>query len=744
MTTEPTKQEKVVNLPKTKFPMKAGLPTLEISILLKNPWSSTNDSNNSCIVHDGPPYANGNIHVGHAYNKILKDVLVRYLTLLDGKQPHFVCGWDCHGLPIELAVKKENKSVDAKDLNVFRAYALKQVEKQKEQFSKLGIIVNDQYTTMESSFEDEELKAFQTLVKKGLVETRFKPVQWCWSCETSLAESELGYEEVEDTSVYVLFPLRDFQRTYFMIWTTTPWTLRANRAIAYNPEIQYVSVVLGRDPKDGSVLRTGIVSELFATKNNLEIISKVDSQFFNDNCYDDCLEDDCFGDEDRESTRKLMPASYVSETSGTGLVHIAPSCGKEDYLSFLESFPEQRETIKSATNSKGVIEGGLHVTKENKHNIELLKAVNRLWKEEPCKHNYPHCWRCHNPTIQRATKQVFLDYSSKRNMILEQAEKIKFFPENSKTRFKSFVLSRTEWCLSRQRTWGVPIPQYHCNDCSKHLFDLDVQTVEQWRNIDYKPTCFDCGGNNTTKGVDILDVWFDSGLTYKTLPKKYSEWVVEGSDQHRGWFQSSHILSCLLEEQTCLVNVISHGFVLDEQGRKMSKSLGNVIDPLDVAKQKGIEILRLWTVAQEVGQDVTIGETSLVAQGNTYRKIRNTLRYLHGNLYDFKSEDHSKVEPDPEELRNLQALEKLFHQSFQNIEYYKFIQGLMRWLDSFSAGYMESSKKVLYENAPDCEERRTIQKTYERTLTSLVEMLQVVLPFTIHELNEYRMVEKCQ
>lgn len=720
-------EPKIINLPRTNFPMQAGLPKLESSILLKNPWSSTSSESSSCVVHDGPPYANGNIHVGHAYNKILKDVLVRYLTLLQGQSPHFVCGWDCHGLPIELAVKKESKqTIDPNNLDVFRLYASKQIENQKNQFGKLGIVVNDHYTTMSSSFENEELKAFQTLVKKGLIKKGHKPVQWCWSCETSLAESELEYESVTDTSAYVLYPCEE---NYIMVWTTTPWTLKANKAIALNKSFTYALVQLNDSKRV-------FVSEAFALKEQLTVLSKLsgqdllnwEKQYLNN-----------FDVENKEE-RPLFHADYVSETVGTGFVHIAPSCGKEDYIAYLNEFGTS--SVESYTNDKGMI-GNTFYKKANKEFLELLKALGFVYKEEDSTHSYPHCWRCHKPTIQRATPQVFLDYSSKRNLILDQAGKIRFFPDRAKNRFMSFVLNRTEWCLSRQRTWGVPIPEYHCNDCLKGSFDLDVTSVEQWRNIDYKPTCVDCDGTNTTKGTDILDVWFDSGLTYKTLPKNYSDWVVEGSDQHRGWFQSSHILSCLLEEQTCLVNVVSHGFVLDNQGRKMSKSLGNVIDPIDVANQKGIEILRLWAVSQEVGQDVFIGETSLNSQGNIYRKIRNTLRYLLGNLHDFNETQHKNIEINEEEKQKIDNVKTLFHESFQNIEYYKFMQGLMKWLDSFSSGYIDSSKKVLYESEADSSERRSIQKTYEYVLTSLAEMLEVVLPFTIHQLNEYRKNEKC-
>lgn len=718
---------KTVNLPKTAFPMRpknASLPVLEKYVLEKQSWVSTSDAESSIVVHDGPPYANGNIHIGHAYNKTLKDFLVRYFALQE--QPHYVCGWDCHGLPIELAVKKENENLDMTNLDAFREYASKQVENQKSQFAKLGIVINHKYETMSSSFEDEELKCFQELVRKNYVVTRNMPVHWCWSCETCLAESEIEYKDVTDNSVYVLLPCASarFKNLFLLVWTTTPWTLKANESVALNKNVSYVVASSGNN--------NIVVSRYFADQNKLTVLEEVDTGWLTG-----CPYLDPFGNDD--AVRSVFHADYVTENVGTGLVHIAPSCGKDDYLASQKHFGAG--DVKPYTDSKGRIDG-IFYKKANKLFVESLKEKKLLWKEESSKHSYPHCWRCNNPTIQRATKQVFLDYSSKKDLILSEAERVKFYPAKTKNRFMSFVLSRTEWCLSRQRNWGVPIPEFLCKDCESHGFDLEVATVTQWRSATYKPVCRLCQSTNTSKGTDTLDVWFDSGLTYRTLKGRVADWVVEGSDQHRGWFQSAHILSCLLENKTCLSNVVSHGFVLDEQGRKMSKSLGNVVDPLKVAEEHGVEVFRLWALSQVVGDDVYYGPKNLEVQKSNYRKIRNTLKYLHSNLYDYKAELHENYQPNKEEMERLASLQKHFHNSFQRVEFHSFLQELMKYMDEISTGYIDRSKDTLYESVADSLERRTIQATYFHLLNHLMEMVQVLLPFTMYELQEYRVSER--
>lgn len=712
------------NLPKTNFPMRGNLPELQKKVLEKNPWNSTNISFNkdTVILHDGPPYANGNIHVGHAYNKILKDVFYRFLNS-NKKTVHYSCGWDCHGLPIELAANKEKN--EETGLDKFRTYALHQLNIQKNQFNKLGISINDYYKTMDSSFEDIELSAFQDLVKKGFIKTAFKPVHWCWSCKTSLAESELEYKKITDNSVYVLFPSVEEPNLSFMTWTTTPWTLKGNKAIAINKNIDYVIVFI----KFNDIEKGVVVSKWFAD-NILKVPSvfqqKVAGEYLIEKSYFDCFNEE-------KEPRQIFHADYVTENVGTGFVHIAPSCGKEDYLVYSENFPGS--LVGSYTDQNGKV-GDLFYKKANKVFIDDLNSKNNLFKEEKITHDYPHCWRCKNELIQHATSQVFIDYKTKQELILEQAETINFFPAKAKTRFKSFLTSRTEWCVSRQRTWGVPIPQFECLNCnSKNQFDLKVSSVEGWRSNSYFPSCTKCNSENTKKYQDILDVWFDSGLTYKTLPKLRSDFVIEGSDQHRGWFQSSHIISCLLEEKTCLTNVVSHGFVLDENKRKMSKSEGNVVDPLKVIETNGIDILRLWAISQEIGEDVTIGKELLDQQGQNYRKIRNTLKYLLSNLYDLPKE--LTVQPNNREVTILNELQNSYISCFEKFEFNNFYKKLMVYIDNLSAGYINDSKKILYENNKNAANRREVQATFNEILITLVPMLEVMIPITIYEFKSY-------
>jgi isoleucyl-tRNA synthetase len=722
--------KKTPNLPKTNFSMRAGLPTLEKKIIDSTEmWISTNGKETDVILHDGPPYANGNIHIGHAYNKVLKDFLFRYLTLKNKQQPNYVCGWDCHGLPIELAANKEEGVSATKDLKHYREYAVKQVQNQKHQFRNLGINIQHKYETMDSSFEDEELKCFQQLVKSGFIETGVKPVNWCWSCQTSLAETELNSNSKKDTSIYVLFPSVKEKQLSFLAWTTTPWTLKANRALAINTNIQYVIVEL----PTGQIV---VTSEWFA-KNHLGKEShqyqRIDISLILNTTYKSLFS---------ETEYPIFHADYVGETVGTGIVHIAPSCGKEDYVFYTQTFPADKSAVFSHADSKGCIDGVFY-QKENEQIIESLAKTNFLWKQEEVEHNCSFCWRCKNPTIQRATPQTFLRFESKKDLLVSEAKKIQFHPKKLQNRFFSFLLSRTEWCLSRQRKWGVPIPLFSCSKCLKEHFDLNVKTVEQWRSETYKPECPSCLSNEyTVKGTDILDVWFDSGLTYRTLHKKKADWIIEGSDQHRGWFQSLHILSCLLEGQTCLEHVVSHGFVLDEKGKKMSKSEGNVIDPLLFASENGIEILRLWAASQQVGDDISIGETAVKSQSETYRRIRNTLRFLHGNLYDFNAEVHKSIAPNQDEQNKIQALEAIFHNAFENMNPNKFISELLKYLDKLSSGYIEASKKVLYDSEPNSAERRKIQATFKMLLTSLMEMIEIILPFTICELKSFVESEK--
>lgn len=720
-----TKIKKEVNLPKTEFQMKGNLPSLQKQILEKELWISTSDNKEGIVVHDGPPYANGNIHIGHAYNKFLKDILCRYLNYSSGTIPNFVCGWDCHGLPIELAVEKQIKEATIESC---KTYADQQILNQKEQFKKLGISIEHFYKTSSSEFENIELESFRELYKKGLIKTGFKPVHWCWSCQTSLAEHELEYKTVSDNSVYVLFPSEKEPSLSFLIWTTTPWTLKANKAIGINKHLTYVVVTLPE------INKPVVVSEYFA-KNTLKLekhqYQNLDTKILLRQFYLDS-----FGEVNEK--RPIFHANYILESTGTGLVHIAPNCGKEDYLSFTKEYSLQK--IENYTDTAGLI-NGIFYKKANKIFVEELKTKQNYWKENVVEHEYPHCWRCKNPTIQRATKQVFLDYECKKELILKEAENLNFYPTKSKTRFLSFLNNRTEWCLSRQRKWGVPIPMFNCLSCGKNDQLCLKSSVETWRSKEYKPKCDICGSFDTLKSKDILDVWFDSGLTYKTLPNFISDFVIEGSDQHRGWFQSSHILSCLLENKSCFRTIVSHGFVLDENNRKMSKSEGNVVDPIKLLETYGSDILRLWVVSQKVGDDILIGENLLKQQATNYRKIRNIIRFLLSNLYDFDLQKQEEYDFSKKEIEELTEIQKDFVDSFKEFEMNRFMQKFMNYLDKLSTSYFEMSKKILYESPKNSTERKSVQNTFYKIIEGLENILTILIPFTMTEFSKFKMKE---
>jgi isoleucyl-tRNA synthetase len=717
-------EEKTLNLPKTDFPMKANLVTLEPAIVAKNKQAhkflTDSSENPDVIIHDGPPYANGAIHMGHVYNKLLKEILVRFHRDFLKKTTHFVAGWDCHGLPIELALKKKGE----KDITVdgCRVYAAQQVESQSAQFESIGLLLDDKYLTMDASFEEAELNAFNTLVSKNLIHVGMKPVHWCCSCQTALATAEIEYKDKEDTAAYVLFESGRSELKY-LVWTTTPWTLKANEYIAFNEEIEYTIINL---PGHGRV----VVSNHFADKHGFE---KLDSRFLEINEEYSPTYKPLF-DDNRGFNRPMFHAivkgaPLVREDIGTGFVHIAPLCGTEDYLAVVQRYGSIGKNRKEYMNERGLIDG-VHYTKLN---TEILSQVE-VWKTETITHSYPYCDRCHNPLVERATKQVFLDYSSQKDLILREAEKITFCPPSTKPRFFSFVNSRTEWVLSRNRTWGVPIPLVACKECKKDSFDT-VCTVEEWRNEAYKSACDRCGSENTEKYKFILDVWFDSGLTYKALPRFKVDFICEGSDQHRGWFQSLHILSCLLENETCLHNVFSHGFILDDKKEKMSKSAGNGLTPKAVLQKYGSEVLRLWVMSQKLGTDITLSDTVLANEANSYRKLRNTLRFLLGNLFDYIPNTINVV--DVKQKEDIDTLVELFRNSMPSGLNSDFYSGLKQYVDHLSATFLNDSKPVLYEGETDGTERRNIQSTMKYILDSLVRMMEVFLPITIQELKEH-------
>ena len=647
-----------LNLPKTDFPMKADLPNRE-PIILKN-WQDSGlylkirksgNGKTKYILHDGPPYANGSIHMGHALNKILKDITIRYKTMRGFDSP-YVPGWDCHGLPIEHQLFKELK-ISKYDIDQvkFRKqaydYAMKYANIQKDEFKRLGILGDWEhpYLTLDKSYEAEIVRSFGKLVDKGYIYKDLKPVNWCSTCETALAEAEIEYEDKVSPSVYVKFEsVHNNIPAYFIIWTTTPWTLVANVAIAVHPDMDYVLVeiqgkeryilakarlepaMVSFDIKDYKILKTFKGRDLEGMEARHPFI-------------------------DRKS--KVVTAEYVSMEDGTGCVHIAPGHGQEDYLTGKRcALPTIMPVDPRGKFDETCGEfSGMKVYDANKPIIERLKLLGALVREEEIRHSYPHCWRCKRPIIFRATDQYFMkiDHKNLRKHMLDAIKsKIKWIPEAGHSRIGAMVENRPDWCLSRQRYWGVPIIAFYCKGCKEVLLDakvinnvaalFDKDGADSWfikKEEELLPPgtkCKKCGGKEFTKETDILDVWFDSGVSHQAVLKKNKdldypcELYLEGSDQHRGWFQSALITGMGIDNIVPYKNVLTHGFVVDGTGKKMSKSIGNVITPEQVMKKYGADILRLWVASSDYSEDVRLSDEILTRLADAYRKIRNTYK----------------------------------------------------------------------------------------------------------------------
>ncbi len=778
-----------LNLPKTQFPMKGNLPQKEPKILQK--WKSIDlykklreerKGKEKYILHDGPPYANGHIHLGHALNKILKDILVKYQSML-GKDAPFVPGWDCHGLPIERNVEKElaKKKIKKEDIpkaefrRLCREYAERFVEIQKEEFKRLGIIGNweNPYLTMKPSYQAQEIRELGRVFKKKVAYRGLKPVYWCIYDKTAEAEAEVEYQEKKDPSVYVAFKLVEppygiEKDTYAVIWTTTPWTLPANLGIMVNPEFDYLFL----DTEKGVLIVARELSDKFQEITGIKgkVIKQVkgrDLEFLE--YYHPFI--------DRVS--KIYLSEFVELGTGTGLVHMAPGHGQEDYVigsrygikPFAPVDDEGRFTDEVPQWLRG-----LRVFEANPVIIEKLEEKGALLYKETIKHSYPHCWRCKNPVIFRATPQWFISMdailengATLRGEAIKEIERVKWIPHWGENRIKSMVENRPDWCISRQRIWGVPIAVFYCKECGtivsdekifEHIANL-VENYEYGADIWFEKSaqellpegfnCPNCKSTQFEKEEDILDVWFDSGVSHASV-LKYGEWkelrwpadiYLEGSDQHRGWFQSSLLESIASYERAPYDSVLTHGFILDEKGRKMSKSLGNVIAPEKIIKQYGADILRLWVVTEDYTEDIKIGMNIIKNIANDYKKIRNTFRYFLGNLYDFdpkkdKVAYDNMLELDRWILSKLQEIIEIAHSSYSEHKFHRIYHSLKKFMIvDLSAIYLDILKDRLYVYAPKSLERRSAQTALYYLLDSLARILAPVLSFTTDEIWEY-------
>jgi len=765
--------KETLNLPKTDFPMKADLPKREPGIL--GFWAEKDvygrirkkfAGKPKYILHDGPPYANGDIHIGHALNKTLKDMIVKYKTMRGFDSP-YVPGWDCHGLPVEHALFKELKISKGQISQLeFREkaadYALKFVGTQKEQFKRLGIFGDwdDPYLTLNPGYVAGIIRAFGKLVEGGYIYKGVKPVNWCVRCETALAEAEVEYADHTSPSVFVRFKLEDTKikgdKNFLIIWTTTPWTLVANVAVAVHPDLDYVTV----EAKGEHYILAKDLLESVAAKADLKgykVLSTVKGSQ---------LEGLTYKHPFIERTGKVVLADYVSNEEGAGCVHTAPGHGMEDYLtgqkyglSTLMPVDERGLFDKTAGEF-----AGMHVFKANDAIIERLRKDGALLYAGSVAHSYPHCWRCKEPVIFRATVQWFMkvDHNGLRNKALDDIKRVKWVPSIGENRISAMVESRPDWCLSRQRYWGVPIPAFYCESCKKpvldpklinHIADLmEKEGSNVWFSkeagelIPAGFACPECKGKKFRKEEDILDVWFDSGVSHQTVLRKRKELAfpadlyLEGSDQHRGWFQSALLTSMPIEHRPPFGSVLTHGFVVDGEGRKMSKSLGNVISPQDVIKTHGADVLRMWVASCDYYEDIRISKEILERTSEAYRKIRNTARFILGNLFDFDPARDRLAHGDLLEIDKW-AVSKAFSLAgemgsyYDAFEFHKVFRALYGFCTvELSSFYLDVSKDRLYTYAPNSKERRSCQTAIYEIVMVLAKSLAPIAPFTADEI----------
>ncbi len=776
-----------VNLPKTKFEMRANAVKREPE--LQQFWAdehiydrlSQDNPGDLFILHDGPPYANGSLHIGHALNKILKDFINRY-QMLCGKKVRYVPGWDCHGLPIELKVLQEMKSADRLNLTPIElrrkaaVFAQQAVEKQRDSFKTYGVWGDWEhpYLTLKPEYEAAQIGVFGEMVLKGYIYRGFKPVHWSPSSKTALAEAELEYPEGHTSrSIYVGFHVRKLSKTlqaklkrympslWAAIWTTTPWTIPANLAIAVNPELNYAVV---EPPANSNIAQqfmlvaVDAVDRLSATFNTeLKILATFKGKELEGCQYKHPLFD-------RESPI-VAGGDYITADSGTGLVHTAPGHGQEDFIVGKRcGLPVLTPVDESGnfTAEAGVFAGLNVLGNGNSAVIDALAEANCLIKEESYAHSYPYDWRTKKPTIFRATEQWFASVEGFRDEALKAISGVNWIPAQGENRITAMVGDRSDWCISRQRTWGVPIPVFYDEETSEPLLNAEtiahVQAIiadkgsDAWWEMSINellPESYRNNGRTYRKGTDTMDVWFDSGSSWAAVAEGRSElnypadMYLEGSDQHRGWFQSSLLTSVATNGVAPYKTVLTHGFVLDEKGRKMSKSEGNVVDPAVVIKEYGADVLRLWVSSVDYSADVPLGKNILKQQSDVYRKIRNTAKFLLGNLHDFDPAKDAVAYEDLPELDRymLHRMGEVFAEvkdAFDNFQFSRFFQTVQNFCTvDLSSFYLDIAKDRLYISATDAHRRRSCQTVIAIAVENLAKAIAPVLCHMAEDIWQY-------
>ena len=768
-----------LNMPKTNFEMRGNLGKREP--LFQQRWEELNlyeevlkknKGNKTFVLHDGPPYANGSIHVGHALNKILKDFILRYKTM-EGFYTPYVPGWDTHGLPIETAISK--KGVNRKSMptaefrNLCYNYALEQVEIQKNQFKRLGVLGSwdDPYITLQPYYEAEQIRVFAKMAELGLIFKGLKPVYWSPSSESALAEAEIEYQDKKDATIYVLMPILDGKGVVpndanFAIWTTTPWTIPGNLAVCAGPEIEYSLVAF--DDKN-IVVATDLINTLKETFNasNVSVIKTMKGSELEGITYKHPITGNvniCVNDE------------YVSTTDGTGLVHIAPAFGEDDFnIGKRYNLPVVNYVDDKGymTKDSGEFEG-LFYDDANKAVITRLNELGSLLAVKTVTHSYPHDWRTKKPVIFRATAQWFASIDKLKDGLLEEIKNVEWFPSWGELRISNMIRDRKDWCISRQRVWGVPIPIFYAEDGTEivdqkimaHVASLFEQYGSQcWFERDAKDLLPEGYTHpNSPNGIfkketDIMDVWFDSGSSHQAVLKHYNlgypaDLYLEGSDQYRGWFNSSITTGVAVTGKAPYRQVLTHGWVLDGEGRKMSKSLGNTVDPNKVCETMGADILRLWVSSVEYVGDVRCSDVLLKQVSESYRKIRNTFKFMLGNLNDFDPKNDYVCF---EELGNTDKymmikLNQFVKNCRKAYEGYVFNE-VYRQVNSFLAAllspfYLDYTKDILYIEEPNSKARRSVQTVYYEIMLALLKVLCPILPHTTSEAYQEMPGEKAK